>query len=168
MMLVPPTSCIYVREGILRQRESEEEICSLIGLKSFVTSDPYDSLSTWSLSSSPNKWVGVTCNIRHGRVHSLNLTSMDLIGTISSQLRNLSFLVELDLSSNNFYGQIPRELARLRRLKLLNLRFNDFHRQVLAWIGDLSTLEHLNLQNNIFDGLIPASLFNLSRLETLD
>ncbi|XP_054778362.1 receptor-like protein 43 [Prosopis cineraria] len=141
---------------------------TLLGLNSFITSDPYDSLSTWCISSSPCNWVGVACNTRHGRVHSLNLGGMDLKGTISKLLGNLSFLVELDLSSNNFYGEIPRELVQLRRLKLLNLSFNDFHGKVPAWIGDLSTMEHLNLRNNGLVGLIPLSVFNLSRLETLD
>ncbi|XP_054778360.1 receptor-like protein 33 [Prosopis cineraria] len=141
---------------------------ALLVLKSFITSDPYDFLSTWSLSSSPCNWVGVSCNTRQGRVRSLNLGGMDLKGTLTPQLANLSFLVELDLSSNNFYGQIPRELARLRRLKLLNLSCNDFHGQVSTWIGDLSTLEHLNIRNNSFEGFIPLTLFNLSRLETLD
>ncbi|XP_054778387.1 probable LRR receptor-like serine/threonine-protein kinase At3g47570 [Prosopis cineraria] len=141
---------------------------ALLGLKSCITADPYDFLSTWCISSSPCNWVGVTCNTRHGRVHSLNLGGMDLKGTISPQVGNLSFLVELDLSSNNFYGQIPRELVQLHRLKLLNLSYNGFHGEVPAWIGDLSTLEYLNLRNNSFDGFIPLSLFNLSRLETLD
>ncbi|XP_054778384.1 LRR receptor-like serine/threonine-protein kinase FLS2 [Prosopis cineraria] len=141
---------------------------ALLGLESLISSDPYDSLSTWSLSSSPCNWVGVTCNTNHGRVRSLNLGGMDLQGTISLQLGNLSFLVELDLRSNNFYGQIPRELVQLHRLKLLNFSCNDFHGQVPSWIGDLSTLEHLDLRNNSFDGLILLSLFNLSRMETLD
>ncbi|XP_054778383.1 putative leucine-rich repeat receptor-like serine/threonine-protein kinase At2g24130 [Prosopis cineraria] len=141
---------------------------ALLSLKSLTTSDPYDSLSTWSLSSSPCNWVGVTCNTHHGRIRSLNLGGMDLKGTISPQLGNISFLVELDLSSNSFYGQIPRELVRLRRLKLLNLSYNDFHGQVPALIGDLSILEYLNIRNNSFDGFIPLSLFNLSRLEVFD
>ncbi|XP_054778364.1 receptor kinase-like protein Xa21 [Prosopis cineraria] len=145
---------------------------TLLGLKSFITSDPYDSLSTWCISSSPCNWVGVTCNTRHGRVHSLNLGGMDLKGTISKLLGNLSFLVELDLSSNNFYGEIPRELVQLRRLKQLNLSFNDFHGKVPAWIGDLSTLEHLNLQNNdwnfnLIEGIIPIEVGRLERLKVL-
>ncbi|XP_054778355.1 receptor-like protein 43 [Prosopis cineraria] len=141
---------------------------ALLGLKSFITSDPYDYLSTWSISSFPCNWVGVTCSNRHGRVHSLNLGGMDLKGTIYPQLGNLSFLVELDLSSNNFYGKISRELVQLHRLKLLNLSHNDFQGQVPTRIGDLSMLEHLNIRNNNFEGFIPLSLFNLSRLKTLD
>ncbi|XP_054778394.1 receptor-like protein 53 [Prosopis cineraria] len=141
---------------------------ALLGLKSFITSDPYDYLSTWSISSSPCNWVGVTCSNRHGRVHSLNLGGMDLKGTIYPQLGNLSFLVELDLSSNNFYGKISRELVQLHRLKLLNLSHNDFQGQVPTRIGDLSMLEHLNIRNNNFEGFIPLSLFNLSRLKTLE
>ncbi|XP_054777232.1 protein NSP-INTERACTING KINASE 3-like [Prosopis cineraria] len=138
---------------------------ALIALKSSITSDPYNFLANWS-TFSPCNWVGVTCNAHHGRVHSLNLAGMDLRGTVSPQLGNLSFLVELDLSNNNLNGQMPAELVRLHRLRLFNFSYNDFHGQVPAWIGDLSILEHLNLRNNTFDGSIPPSLFNLTRLET--
>ncbi|XP_028800759.1 protein NSP-INTERACTING KINASE 1-like [Neltuma alba] len=139
---------------------------ALLALKSFITSNPYDFLANWSVSSSPCSWDGVTCNIGHGRVHSLNLNGMELKGTISPQLGNLSFLVELDL--NTLFGQIPKELGGLHRLKLFNLSYNDFHGPVPTWIGDLSSLEQLSLQNNSFNGFIPLSLFNLSRLEILD
>ncbi|XP_054778397.1 leucine-rich repeat receptor-like serine/threonine-protein kinase SKM1 [Prosopis cineraria] len=142
---------------------------ALLAFKSSITSDPYNFLANWSVSSSPCNWVGVTCiNAHHVRVHSLKLAGMDLKGTISPQLGNLSFLVEVDLSNNNLNGQIPAELVKLHRLRLFNLSYNDFHGQVPTWIGDLSTLEHLNLQNNTFDGSIPPSLFNLTRLEILD
>ncbi|XP_028800753.1 LRR receptor-like serine/threonine-protein kinase EFR [Neltuma alba] len=144
------------------------DISALFCVKSHITSDPYNFLANWSVSSSPCSWVGVTCNTRHGRVHSLNLGGMDLEGSISPQLGNLSFLVDLDLSNNNFHGQIPQDLVQLRRLRLFNLSYNDFHGQVPTWIGDLSMLEQLSFQSNSLNGFIPLSLFNLSRLETLD
>ncbi|KAI9077196.1 hypothetical protein K1719_040854 [Acacia pycnantha] len=59
---------------------------ALLALKSFITSDPYDFLAHWSVSSSPCNWTGVTCNTRHRRVHSLSLGGMGLKGTMSPQL----------------------------------------------------------------------------------
>ncbi|KAF7842248.1 putative LRR receptor-like serine/threonine-protein kinase [Senna tora] len=141
---------------------------ALLAFKSSITSDPYDFLANWSVSSSPCGWIGVTCNVGHGRVHSLNLSDMGLIGTISPHLGNMSFLVELDLSYNNFQGHLPKELVQLRRLKLLNLSSNEFAGEVPTWIGDLHALQHLNLRNNSLSGIIPLSVSNLSRLETLD
>ncbi|XP_054778410.1 receptor kinase-like protein Xa21 [Prosopis cineraria] len=141
---------------------------ALLALKSSITSDPYNFLANWSVSS-PCNWIGVTYNTtHHGRIHSLNLVGMNLKGTISPQLGNLSFLVELDLSNKNLNGQIPVELVRLHQLRLFILSYNDFHGQVRTWIGDLYMLEHLGFQNHSFYGFIPLSLSNLSRLETLD
>ena len=141
---------------------------ALLAFKSSITLDPYHLLANWSLSSSPCNWVGVICNTRHGRVHSLNLSDMGLTGIISPQLGNLSFLVEIDLSNNNFHGQVPEELVHLRRLKLLNLSYNGFDGEVPPWIGHLSALQYLNLRNNSFSGFIPLYVSNLSRLETLN
>ncbi|KAK2972165.1 hypothetical protein RJ640_029203 [Escallonia rubra] len=70
-------------------------------------------------------WTGVLCN-RHERVAALNLSNMGLLGTITSDIGNLSFLVSLDLSNNSFSGGIPKEMAHLRRIKDINLNFNDF------------------------------------------
>ncbi|XP_028779694.1 LRR receptor-like serine/threonine-protein kinase EFR [Neltuma alba] len=141
---------------------------ALLAFKSCITSDPHNFLANWSVSSSPCSWIGITCNTRHRRVHSLNLGGMDLKGTISPQLGNLSFLVELDLSDNDFHDQIPNELVKLHRLELLNLSCNDFYGQVPTGIGGLSSLEKLNPRNNSLNGIIPPSLFNLTMLETLD
>jgi len=143
---------------------------ALLAFQSSVSSGPYNFLANWSLSSSssPCEWYGVTCNIRHGRVHSLNLGGLGLTGKISPHLGNLSFLVELDLNFNNFHGQLPKELIQLRRLKSLNLSYNEFDDKIPQWIGDLSMLQRLSLKNNSFSGFIPLSLFNLSKLETFD
>lgn len=140
---------------------------ALLAFKSFISSDPYSFLANWSVSSSPCIWDGVTCNVRHGRVRSLNLSGMNLTGIISPQLGNLSFLVELDLSSNNFHGQIPKEVVSLHRLKLFNLSYNDFHGQIPSSLSNLSSLEVLDWNYNSIKGTIPLEIGNLKHLKVL-
>ncbi|CAI8608355.1 unnamed protein product [Vicia faba] len=139
---------------------------SLLAFKSLITSDPHGMLANnWSTSSSVCNWVGVTCDNKHNRVHSLNLGSMGLRGTLSPNLGNLSFLVILDLSNNRFGGMFPNEVCRLRRLKVLDFGFNGFVGEIPMALGELSQLQQLNLSINHFSGFIPPSLCNLSKLE---
>ncbi|RHN41149.1 putative non-specific serine/threonine protein kinase [Medicago truncatula] len=141
---------------------------ALLAFKSLITSDPYDMLSNnWSTSSSVCNWAGVTCDERHGRVHSLILQNMSLRGTVSPNLGNLSFLVILDLKNNSFGGQFPTEVCRLRRLKVLHISYNEFEGGIPASLGDLSQLQYLYLGANNFSGFLPRSIGNLRRLKHL-
>jgi len=141
---------------------------ALLAFKSLITSDPYDMLTNnWSTSSSVCNWVGVTCDGRHGRVHSLILQNMSLRGTVSPNLGNLSFLVILDLKNNSFGGQVPKELCQLHRLKVLHISFNKFEGGIPVALGNLSQLQYLYLGANNFIGFLPRSIGNLHRLKTL-
>ncbi|KAB2086602.1 hypothetical protein ES319_A04G043700v1 [Gossypium barbadense] len=109
--------------------------------------------NNWTASTSVCNWIGVSCGILHKRVIALNLTSMNLRGTIPPHLGNLSFLLSLDLSRNNLYGQLPKELGQLHRLRILLLSYN---------------LQKLKMKNNNFTGTIPEALVNISNLEILN
>ena len=142
---------------------------ALLAFKSLVSSDPYAMLSNnWSTASSVCSWVGVTCDERHGRVHSLILRNMSLRGTVSPNLGNLSFLVILDLKINSFGGEFPKELCRLRRLKVLHISYNEFEGGIPSALGNLSQLQYLYLGANNFNGFIPQSIGNLHGLIELD
>ncbi|KAH9667860.1 protein kinase domain-containing protein [Citrus sinensis] len=118
---------------------------ALLSLKGHVTEDPANFLArNWNTSSSVCNWTGVTCDVRTHRVTALNISGLNLTGTIPSELGNLSSLQTLDLSFNWFSGEIPEEL------------------------GNLAELEELWLQNNFLTGTIPSSIFNLSSLSILD
>ncbi|KAK8514514.1 hypothetical protein V6N12_057416 [Hibiscus sabdariffa] len=117
------------------------------------------------------RWIGVTCGSRHHRVIALNLSSMDLTGTIPSQLGNLSFLVSLNIRYNSFHGSLPFELTNLHRLRHLNFGKKSFSGELCGVIpsslGNLSKLEQLVLYNNHFKGQLPISIGNLSNLKWL-
>ncbi|XP_060190896.1 probable LRR receptor-like serine/threonine-protein kinase At3g47570 [Lycium barbarum] len=142
---------------------------ALLSLKSKISSDPLHFLDeSWSSATSVCHWGGVTCGSRHQRVKSLNLSNMNLTGSIPHNFGNLSFLVSVDLGRNNFYGNLPQEMERLHRLKFLDLSSNSFSGEVPSLFGFLHQLQVLNLGNNNFTGSIPSSFSNISTLETLN
>ncbi|KAH1084006.1 hypothetical protein J1N35_023767 [Gossypium stocksii] len=140
---------------------------AFLALKSHITHDPHNFLATnWSTSTSVCSWInGVTCGSRHHRVTALNLSSMDLTGTIPSQLGNLSFLAWLDIYQNSFHGSLPIELTNLCRMKYLDFGNNSFNGEIPSWFGCFTELQGLDLNN--FIGVIPSTLGNLSKLEAL-
>ncbi|CAI9116574.1 OLC1v1017760C2 [Oldenlandia corymbosa var. corymbosa] len=145
---------------------------ALFALKARITELPThhvlaENWTTTGGSSSVCDWVGVTCGSRHLRVTALNISGMNLAGTIPPQLGNLSFLVSLDARKNSFTGGLPNEFGGFRRLKLLDLGSNSFSGELPPWIGSFQGLEFLSLWNNSFTGVIPPSIFNLSKLTRL-
>lgn len=144
----------------------------------------------WMTGTTVDGWYGVTVNTGH--VTSLNLAYNNLVGTIPSELGNLSNLVELylhhnqlsgsipsslgslsDLTililySNSLTGSIPSELGALGSLTVLSLYSNAFTGAIPAELGNISSMVQLNLQNNYFSGSIPTSLGNLSNLLDLN
>ncbi|XP_015169236.1 probable LRR receptor-like serine/threonine-protein kinase At3g47570 [Solanum tuberosum] len=97
---------------------------------------------------------------RHHRVIELNISGMDITGTIPPELGNLSFLVSLDLSKNNFHGELPPELLRGR---------NHISGSIPSTIGNgLPNIEGIYLVGNNINGALPSSISNLSKLEFLE
>ncbi|CAI9093630.1 OLC1v1029179C1 [Oldenlandia corymbosa var. corymbosa] len=142
---------------------------ALLALKTHITFDPHQIMSkNWSSnapSSSVCDWIGVQCGSRHRRVTALNVSGMDLTGTIPPHLGNLSFLVSLDMRSNYFHGTLPGELSRLHRIRSIRLSHNNFSGSVTTLFG--TKLQYLDLSHNDFGGIIPSSISNLSNLEVL-
>ncbi|XP_042944993.1 probable LRR receptor-like serine/threonine-protein kinase At3g47570 [Carya illinoinensis] len=143
---------------------------ALLALKAHVSSkDPHHVLiSNWSSHTPICTWVGVTCGSKHLRVRALNLSYMDLVGTIPPHIGNLSFLVSLSIENNSFHGSLPNELSRLYRLKFLSFRYNEFSGEIPPWMGLLNKLQLLFLDDNNFEGSIPQSLSNISSLQLID
>ncbi|KAK3410880.1 hypothetical protein EUGRSUZ_J02909 [Eucalyptus grandis] len=96
-------------------------------------------------------WDGVNCSYEDTpRVISLNLSSSNLRGIISSSLSNILELDSLDLSNNQLIGAIPEALANLPKLRILNLSGNKLNGSVpeaLKRRHEDKTLD-LSLNNN--------------------
>eukprot|EP00253_Pinus_taeda_P030460 PITA_30460 len=145
---------------------SDEE--ALLAFLSAITYDPWQSLAaTWKRNVSFCEWRGVICSRRRQRVVSLNVSSMELQGTISPLLGNLSFLRILDLGNNTFHGHIPYQLGNLFRLKKLYLYLNQLQGSVPPNLGRCRRLSILSLTYNNLSGSIPPELCVFPKLKTL-
>lgn len=126
---------------------AEEPSCSIAGLTL------PDSLTTMTnlrninfgdesgpelIGSIPNAgWEKLT------QLTELNLYSNKLIGSIPSELGNLSELIDLSFGNNKLVGSIPKEL------------------------GNLTSVIYMGIDNNKLTGLIPLELTNLDELQNI-
>ncbi|GLT97050.1 hypothetical protein SLE2022_146350 [Rubroshorea leprosula] len=123
-------------------------------------------LSTWNVSnpSSVCSWTGVQCSRR--RVVSLDLTDMDLEGSVSPEISKLDRLTNLSLAGNNFTGDI--EIVNLSELRFLNISNNGFGGNLEWNYSGMGNLEVLDVYNNNFSGFLPAGVVELKKLRHLD
>ncbi|XP_061360432.1 receptor-like protein EIX2 [Gastrolobium bilobum] len=80
----------------------------------------------------------------------------------------LKFMHSVDLSSNDLSGSIPSELFRLIALQSLNLSYNHLIGKISSDIGHMRFLESLDLSRNLLSGEIPLSMSNLSFMSFLN
>ncbi|KAL8479420.1 hypothetical protein ACS0TY_026343 [Phlomoides rotata] len=166
---------------------------SLLSLKSHITSDPYNMLSNnWTSKASVCSWIEVSCNSQN-RVIELNISNMELGGTIPPEIGNLSFLISLDLSENSFHSPIPPSIFTmpsletlslrnnslssglpvdmckhgLHRLKKLRMSYNNLYGVIPKSLDQCSQLEYISLLTNNFSGHVPSDIGNLTGLHVL-
>ena len=113
-------------------------------------------------------WDGVTCD--GGHVTEIVLggypSGNNLVGTIPSELGNLSNLTELSLTYNQLSGSIPPELGTLSNLIYLYLQFNELSGTIPPELGTLENLDVLYLYSNQLSGAIPPELASLTNLHS--
>ncbi|KAM3234803.1 receptor kinase-like protein Xa21 [Capsicum annuum] len=178
----------YYSLSISAASSNETDQQALLAFKGLVTSPSHFLVNNWTKNTSFCSWFGVTCSPKRQRVVSLALPDMQLQGTISSSLANLSFLSMLNLQNNSLHGGIPFGLGHLPRLRVIDVRNNQLqgsiptslfqHRRVQVislafnklggdmWKGPwiVPELRVLNLRNNSLTGLIPPSVGNATKL----
>ncbi|CAL5003929.1 unnamed protein product [Urochloa decumbens] len=156
---------------------SYNDFLALLSLKSHITGDPKQALSSWDAASNDTnkpvpdfcQWTGVTCGGRRypGHVTGIHLQYYDLAGTISQDIGNLTYLHFLDLSSNNLTGEIPSSLSNCRKLRTMNLSANHFSGSVPSPLGRLSMLKIFDVSHNSLTDEIPMTLQNVTTLMIL-
>lgn len=126
---IPVFCFLGVRASIVVAGNETDEV-TLLEFKSVIIDDPLGVLASWNSSIHYCKWHGVTCAPRHQRVTVLDLQSLQLGGSISPHIGNLSFLQKLHLQNNKIVGNIPTEIGKLvnlQRLELWNNQLSGHH-----------------------------------------
>eukprot|EP00033_Pygsuia_biforma_P000688 GCRY01000808.1.p1 GENE.GCRY01000808.1~~GCRY01000808.1.p1 ORF type:complete len:1327 (+),score=388.93 GCRY01000808.1:166-4146(+) len=141
---------------------------ALLAVAGAVTADPNEALMGWNLATLPcagDGWDGVVCE--DGQVVELDLAGMDLSGTLSPYIGNLTSLHTLYLSANDFTGALPETLANLANLHTLVLAKNRFSGPLPASLGALTGLVKLDLHQNAFEGPLPDGFGQFVQLQFL-
>ncbi|KAI3519838.1 hypothetical protein L1887_09054 [Cichorium endivia] len=150
---------------------NETDFQALMQLKSMITHDPYETLSSWNASFHFCDWSGVSCGKRHRRVTALLLDSEGLQGSLSPYIGNLSYLRVISLWNNSFQETIPHELGRLSRLSVLDFGSNIFNGVIPTNLSGCYNIKELVLNDNKLTGSIPKEisfLLKLTRIEVSD
>lgn len=138
-------------------RTSTRDVIALERVKESLRNPPLD----WSgdpCAPQIYSWTGITCSEGpHIRVVTLNLTNMDLSGSLSPFVANMTALTNIWLGNNSLSGQIPN-LSSLTMLETLHLEDNQFNGEIPSSLGNIGSLKEVFLQNNNLTGQIPANL----------
>ena len=124
-----------------------------------------DQSLNWDEDLPIDEWKGV--ELADGRVVGLHMSSEGIVGTIPSELGNLSNLRDLSLNGNQLTGGIPSELGNLANLQGLSLWGNQLTGVIPKELGSLANLQSLSLSENRLTGEIPLELGGLDNLHAL-
>ncbi|XP_010919440.1 receptor kinase-like protein Xa21 [Elaeis guineensis] len=163
LLLLPPFPSIFVESASFSNITDKE---ALLSFKALIASDPSDILFSWNDSTTICQWSGVRCNNKR-RVSTLDLKGLQLSGSISPHIGNLSALQFLYLQDNYFTGNLPDQLGNLAHLQTLNASSNLIGGAIPANISKCSNLSTLDLAVNTISGKIPTELGLLSKLQVL-
>ncbi|CAI0415784.1 unnamed protein product [Linum tenue] len=162
---------------LISEAANETDALALLQLKASLTGDPLQITSSWNSSTHFCQWRGILCGRKHQRVTVLNLQSLQLSGTLSPYIGNLTFLRRLYLFNNTLAGTIPSEIGRigsLSNLRIFSVRRNSLAGAIPPSYGNLSSLREFRAGSNDFSfdvasnrltGSIPGSFSNASNLE---
>ena len=127
--------------------------------------DNWNTNTGWLSAGDACDWYGITCV--NGDVAGISLNSNNLVGTIPSELGNLTNLTALSLSSNQLSGAIPAGLGNLTNLTNLWLYGNQLSGAIPSELGNLTNLTNLYLSDNQLTGTVPTAFKDLDSLQYL-
>ncbi|CAL9084858.1 unnamed protein product, partial [Musa hybrid cultivar] len=141
----------------------------LISIKrSFHSSESF--LPSWNPSNHASlcAWDGVRCDAAMHVVLALDLSNLNISGSLSPVIGELKGLTYLSVAGNSLSGLFPSSVGKLAGLRHLNVSNNQFN-GTLSWsFSYMAELEVLDAYNNDFFGALPVGLSKLPKLRHLD
>ncbi|KAH9679029.1 protein kinase domain-containing protein [Citrus sinensis] len=163
MIAVPLTHCLllYLVVAVAAASNITTGQQALLALKAHISYDPTNLLAQNSTSNtSVCNWIGITCNVNSHRVTALNISSLNLQGTIPPQLGNLSSLTTLNLSHNKLSGDIPPSIFTMHKLKFLDFSDNQLSGSLSSVTFNLSSVLDIRLDSDKLSGELPVNICN--------
>ncbi|WOK92877.1 leucine-rich repeat receptor-like kinase protein FLORAL ORGAN NUMBER1 [Canna indica] len=153
----------------LAASHGDTEFEALMKLKAALVAPGCSGLEDWDAAASTGhcSFAGVTCDVA-GSVVSINISFVQLNGTLPPEIGLLRGLINLTISSAGIISPLPAELASLPSLRFLNISNNVF----IGEYPDIGpngfpALEVVDAYNNNLTGPLPLSLAAAPRLRYL-
>ncbi|CAI9271935.1 unnamed protein product [Lactuca saligna] len=107
-----------------------------------------------------SNWTGVLCfskTLDNGYLHirELQLLNLKLSGTLSPEIRRLSYMQILLLNGNNLTGSLPEEIGNLPNLNRIQIDQNNISGPIPVSFSKLNNTKHLSFRNCNLQGSIP-------------
>ncbi|KAJ4972144.1 hypothetical protein NE237_005243 [Protea cynaroides] len=145
-----------------------DEVSALRAIKKSLK-DPMNNLKNWRQGDPcTSNWTGVLCfntteNDGYLHVQELQLLNMNLSGTLSPELGQLSYMEILDFMWNKISGSIPKEIGNITSLELLLLNGNQLTGPLPEELGYLPELNRIQIDQNQISGSLPKSFAFLNK-----
>jgi hypothetical protein len=137
---------------------------ALMAIYNSTNGSEWTTSTNWNTASAVSTWTGIS--VSGGHVTNVNLYNKNLVGTLPTEIGNLTYLTNLNLGLNTLSGSIPTSIGNLVNVTTLNLFTNNLSGSIPAELDNLTKLTTIYLHYNQFTGTIP-SFSNLTTLATL-
>ncbi|MDF1550818.1 MAG: immunoglobulin domain-containing protein [Bacteroidales bacterium] len=149
---------------------SQIEFEALVALFNSTNGNNWTNNSGWDINATAcdvsESWYGLS--VIDGHITEIVLTNNNLVGSIPSDIGNLTYLNRLYLEQNTLSGTIPSEIGNLTQLTRIYLNYNNLSGNIPIEIGNLAnSLQYLQLKNNQLSGPIPSQIGNLINLKEI-
>ncbi|CAL5025446.1 unnamed protein product [Urochloa decumbens] len=117
-----------------------------------------------------NPAIKCDCSDRNNtlcHVTRFKINTLDAIGPIPEELRNLTHLRKLDLRKNYLTGPLPAFIGELTALESMTVGINALSGPIPKELGNLTNLVSLALGSNNFNGTLPDELGKLTKLRQI-
>ncbi|MFT5143649.1 MAG: YVTN family beta-propeller protein, partial [Thalassolituus oleivorans] len=151
--------------GVVAAATNAGDQAALVALYNATDGANWTTNTGW-LVGDPGTWYGVT--VAANRVTEMALNGNNLVGTLPTELGDLTALEILDLGANAIGGGIPGTMGSMAALRELHLYENDLTGSILAALGGASSLTTVRLYSNNLTGSIPSELGGLPDLDRLN